>query len=85
MRIGKMKSNKLTDKEYDTLWRLLEKANVLWQYFEKDHIAEELTDEQWNKFLVDYQDGFADGVVETAMICVSDFQDKIMEDDNETK
>ena len=37
-----MKSNKLTDKEYDTLWKLLEKANVLWQYYEKEHIAEPL-------------------------------------------
>tara|TARA_Y100000033_G_C2701081_1_gene88628 strand:- start:125 stop:391 length:267 start_codon:yes stop_codon:yes gene_type:complete len=69
-----MKSNKLTDKEYDTLWRLLEKANVLWQYYEKEHIAEDFTDEQWNKFLEDKQDGFADSVYETARICVVDFQ-----------
>tara|TARA_Y100000004_G_scaffold5877_1_gene6826 strand:- start:902 stop:1162 length:261 start_codon:yes stop_codon:yes gene_type:complete len=69
-----MKSNGLTDKEYDTLWRLLEKANVLWQYYEKEHIAEDFTDEQWNKFLEDYQDGFADSVYETARICVVDFQ-----------
>ena len=74
-----MKSNKLTDKEYDTLWRLLEKADVLWQYFEKEHIAEDLTDEQWNKFIEDKQDGFSDSVYETAMICVEDFEvdDKI--------
>lgn len=69
-----MKSNGLTDKEYDTLWRLLEKANVLWQYYEKEHIAEDFTDEQWNKFLEDKQDGFADSVYETARICVVDFQ-----------
>tara|TARA_B100001939_G_scaffold124368_1_gene107856 strand:+ start:909 stop:1160 length:252 start_codon:yes stop_codon:yes gene_type:complete len=83
-----MKSNKLTDKEYDTLWRLLEKAGVLWQYFEKEHIAEDLTDEQWNKFLEDYQDGFSDGVYETAMICVSDFKvdnKLVMEENNESK
>ena len=80
-----MKGNNLTDKEYDTLWELLERANVLWQYFEKDHIAQDLTDEQWNKFLADKQDGFAEGVYETAMICVSDFQDKIMEDNNESR
>ena len=74
-----MKSNKLTDKEYDTLWRLLEKADVLWQYFEKEHIAEDFTDEQWNKFIEDKQDGFSDSVYETAMICVEDFEvdDKI--------
>ena len=69
-----MKSNGLTDKEYDTLWRLLEKANGLWQYYEKEHIAEDFTDEQWNKFLEDKQDGFADSVYETARICVVDFQ-----------
>ena len=69
-----MKSNGLTDKEYDTLWRLLEKANVLWQYYEKEHIAEDFTDQQWNKFLEDKQDGFADSVYETARICVVDFQ-----------
>ena len=69
-----MKRNGLTDKEYDTLWRLLEKANVLWQYYEKEHIAEDFTDEQWNKFLEDKQDGFADSVYETARICVVDFQ-----------
>jgi hypothetical protein len=88
MRIGKMKSNGLTDKEYDTLWRLLEKANVLWQYYEKEHIAEDFTDEQWNKFLEDKQDGFADSVYETARICVVDFQidnKLIMEENNESK
>ena len=69
-----MKNNGLTDKEYDTLWRLLEKANVLWQYYEKEHIAEDFTDEQWNKFLEDKQDGFADSVYETARICVVDFE-----------
>ena len=83
-----MKSNGLTDKEYDTLWRLLEKANVLWQYYEKEHIAEDFTDEQWNKFLEDKQDGFADSVYETARICVIDFQidnKLIMEENNESK
>ena len=69
-----MKNNGLTDKEYDTLWRLLEKANVLWQYYEKEHIAEDFTDEQWNKFLEKYEDGFSDSVYETARICVVDFQ-----------
>ena len=83
-----MKSNGLTDKEYDTLWRLLEKANVLWQYYEKEHIAEDFTDEQWNKFLEDKQDGFADSVYETAMICVVDFEvdnKLVMEENNESK
>ena len=83
-----MKSNKLTDKEYDTLWRLLEKANVLWQYYEKEHIAEDLTDEQWNKFLEDKQDGFADSVYETARMCVVDFEvdnKLVMEENNESK
>lgn len=83
-----MKGNNLTDKEYDILWELLEKANVLWQYYEKDHIAQDLTDEQWNKFLIDCQDGFSDGTYETAMICVSDFEvdnELVMEEDNESK
>ncbi len=75
----KMKSNKLTDKEYDTLWRLLEKAGVLWQYFEKEHIAEDLTDEQWNKFLEDYQDGFSDGTYYTALDCVQEFTGNLNE------
>ena len=79
-----MKSNKLTDKEYDTLWRLLEKAGVLWQYFEKEHIAEDLTDEQWNKFLVDYQDGFSDGTYYTALECVQEFTGNL-EENNESK
>ncbi len=74
-----MKSNKLTDKEYDTLWRLLEKADVLWQYFEKEHIAEDLTDEQWNKFLEDYQDGFSDGTYYTALDCVQEFTGNLKE------
>lgn len=75
-----MKSNKLTDKEYDTLWRLLEKADVLWQYFEKEHIAEDLTDEQWNKFLEDYQDGFSDGTYYTALDCVQEFTGNLKEE-----
>ena len=74
-----MKSNKLTDKEYDTLWRLLEKADVLWQYFEKEYIAEDLTDEQWNKFLEDYQDGFSDGTYYTALDCVQEFTGNLKE------
>tara|TARA_R100000152_G_C6656969_1_gene96941 strand:+ start:400 stop:630 length:231 start_codon:yes stop_codon:yes gene_type:complete len=74
-----MKSNGLTDKEYDTLWRLLEKAGVLWQYFEKEHIAEDLTDEQWNKFLEDYQDGFSDGTYYTALDCVQEFTGNLKE------
>ena len=74
-----MKSNKLTDKEYDTLWRLLEKADVLWQQFEKEHIAEDLTDEQWNKFLEDYQDGFSDGTYYTALDCVQEFTGNLKE------
>ena len=74
-----MKSNKLTDKEYDTLWRLLEKANVLWQYYEKEHIAEDFTDEQWNKFLEDYQDGFSDGTYYTALDCVQEFTGNLKE------
>ena len=74
-----MKSNKLTDKEYDTLWKLLEKAGVLWQYFEKEHIAEDLTDEQWNKFLEDYQDGFSDGTYYTALDCVQEFTGNLKE------
>ena len=75
-----MKSNKLTDKEYDTLWRLLEKADVLWQYFEKEHIAEDLTDDQWNKFLEDYQDGFSDGTYYTALDCVQEFTGNLKEE-----
>ena len=79
-----MKSNKLTDKEYDTLWRLLEKAGVLWQYFEKEHIAEDLTGEQWIKFLEDYQDGFSDGTYYTALDCVQEFT-RNLEENNESK
>jgi len=63
----------LTEKEQKQLWYLLEKANVLWQYFEKQHIAEDLTDKQWEKFIEEYQDGFANGTYYTALDCVEEF------------
>ena len=49
---------------------LKKQMSCLKQYYEKEHIAEDLTDEQWNKFLEDKQDGFADSVYETARMCV---------------
>lgn len=38
--------------------------NTLWQYLEKEHldIDDEMTDEQWELFVNDYNDSFADTV-----------------------
>ena len=69
----------LTSKETEMFYNLIDKGKFLYQWFEKEHIAEDFTDEQWNKFIEDKQDGFSDSVYETAMICVEDFEvdDKI--------
>lgn len=51
----------LTNKEHEQLRTLIEKANILWQYYEKDDLAQDLTDKQWNEFIGLYQDNFCDG------------------------
>ena len=48
----------LTSKETEMFYNLIDKGKFLYQWFEKEHIAEDFTDEQWNKFIEDKQDGF---------------------------
>jgi len=51
----------LTNKEQEQLITLLEKANVIWQYYEKEHIADDLSHEEWKEFVALYQDNFCEG------------------------
>ena len=51
----------LTNKEQEQLITLLEKANVIWQYYEKEHIADDLSDKEWKEFVALHQDNFSDG------------------------
>ena len=70
----------LTSKETEMFYNLIDKGKFLYQWFEKEHIAEDLTDEQWNKFLEDYQDGFSDGTYYTALDCVQEFTGNLKEE-----
>ena len=53
--------NYLTNKEQKQLITLLEKANVIWQYYEKEHIADDLSNKEWEEFVALYQDNFCEG------------------------
>tara|TARA_Y100001938_G_C8088024_1_gene433277 strand:+ start:2419 stop:2613 length:195 start_codon:yes stop_codon:yes gene_type:complete len=52
---------RLTEKELTQLHELLDKACVLWQYYEKEHvdINDEMSDDEWESFVDEKQDAFA--------------------------
>ena len=42
-----MKVGNLNQKETNQLHNLLDKACILWQYYEKEHVDENMSDEEW--------------------------------------
>jgi len=64
----------LTNKEQQQLWDLLEKANVIWQYYEKENIAKELSDKEWDEFVALNQDNFCEGAYFVIDDLLGDYQ-----------
>jgi hypothetical protein len=67
----------LNVKEEQQLRDLLKKANVIWQYYEKENIAEHLTDEQWSKFVSTKQDNFCEGACYVVMDILGEFESEL--------
>ena len=52
---------KLNPKEEQQLHYLLDKACILWQYYDKEHVDydESMSDDEWESFVREKQDAFA--------------------------
>lgn len=75
----------LTEKQENQLRYLLKKANVIWQYYEKDNIAEHLTNEQWSSFVAKKQDNFCEGACYVVMDILGEFECELKENENGRK
>ena len=52
-----------------------QEEKVLWEYFGKEQIGKEMTDKQWEQFLKQYQDKFANAAYHIAFDCVAEFME----------
>ena len=73
----------LTKKEHKQLRDLLEKANVIWQIYQKEHIADDLSHEEWEEFVALYQDNFCEGAYFVVDDLVGDYRAEL--EDKEVK
>lgn len=64
----------LTIKEEKQLKFLIRKANVIWQYYEKNAIAKELSDKEWDEFVSLNQDNFCEGAYFVIDDLLGDYQ-----------
>ena len=55
--------------------KLLKKEYVIFEFFGKEQIGEELTNKQWDKFVKTYNDKFANGSYEVAKECIREFME----------
>jgi hypothetical protein len=67
----------LTNKEHVELITLLKKANVIWQIYEKEHIADDLSHEEWDKFVALYQDNFCEGAYFVVDDLIEDYRTEL--------
>ena len=49
---------RLNEKELNQLHDLLDKACVLWQYYDKEHVDENMSDKEWKDYVAERQDAF---------------------------
>ena len=54
----------LNEKELNQLHDLLDKACVLWQYYDKEHVDENMSDKEWKEFVDEKELAFADACSE---------------------
>ena len=59
-----MKVGNLNQKETNQLHNLLDKACILWQYYEKEHVDENMSYEEWKDFVQVKYDDFSNGCCE---------------------
>lgn len=50
---------RLNEKELNQLHDLLDKACVLWQYYDKEHVDENMSDKEWKDYVSERQDAFS--------------------------
>ena len=50
---------RLNEKELNQLHDLLDKACVLWQYYDKEHVDESMSNKEWENYVKEKQDTFA--------------------------
>ena len=50
---------RLNEKELNQLHDLLDKACVLWQYYDKEHVDENMSDKEWKDYVAERQDAFS--------------------------
>ena len=50
---------RLNEKELNQLHDLLDKACVLWQYYDKEHVDENMSDKAWKDYDAERQDAFS--------------------------
>lgn len=55
-----MKVGKLNEKETQQFYDLINKGVILCQWYEKEHVDENMSDEEWEEFVDEKQDAFAD-------------------------
>ena len=72
----------LTETEQKQLWHLLDKANVIWQYYEKENIANDLSDKEWEEFVSLYQDNFCEGAYFVVDDLIGDYRAELEDKEN---
>jgi hypothetical protein len=55
-----MKVGNLNEKETQQFYDLINKAVILCQWYEKEHVDEDMTDEEWEEFVNEKELAFAD-------------------------
>tara|TARA_R100001015_G_C4498855_1_gene74035 strand:+ start:66 stop:263 length:198 start_codon:yes stop_codon:yes gene_type:complete len=59
-----MKIGKLNKKETQQFFDLINKGVVLCQWFEKEHVDEDMSDEEWQEFVDEKELAFANACTE---------------------
>lgn len=62
-----MKVGNLNQEETNQLHNLLDKACILWQYYEKEHVDSDMSNEEWKKFVKINDNAFSDGCMSVLM------------------
>jgi hypothetical protein len=55
-----MKVGNLNEKETQQFYDLINKGVILCQWYEKEHVDEDMTDEEWEEFVNEKELAFAD-------------------------
>tara|TARA_R100000655_G_scaffold108858_2_gene161782 strand:+ start:515 stop:730 length:216 start_codon:yes stop_codon:yes gene_type:complete len=62
-----MKVGNLNQEETNQLHNLLDKACILWQYYEKEHVDSDMSNKEWEQFVSINKEVFSDGCMSVLM------------------